>query len=138
MTSFSLPQTITYWTSSGIDANGDPSWNAPVNVAARWMRKDGIITGEKGTDQKFEYIVYSETLIPKRSMVVLAELVVDDDGNLVSAGRTDTPRVYTYDDLPSVVMKYRIYKYYRFNIEAQVWDRAMLHRYWLKIKGVNN
>lgn len=90
MTSFSLPQMITYWTSSGIDANGDPSWNAPVNVAARWMRKDGIITGEKGTDQKFEYIVYSETLIPKRSMVVLAELVVDDDGN---ATPTDAAKV---------------------------------------------
>ena len=57
------------------------------------------------------------------------EHIVDDDGNLVSAGRTDTPRGYTYDDIPSVVMKYRIYKNYRFNIDAQIWDRER------KLKG---
>jgi len=63
------------------------------------------------------------------------EHIVDDDGNLVSAGRTNTPRVYLYEDLPSVARKYRIFENYRFNIEAQVWDREMLRRYWLKIKG---
>ena len=61
--------------------------------------------------------------------------IVDDRGNIISSGRTNTPAVYTYDDLPAVVGKYRVYDNYRFNIEAQVWDRAMLHRYWLKIKG---
>ena len=63
------------------------------------------------------------------------EHVVDEAGNLISAGRTNTPRVYLYDDLPSVVRKYRLYENYRFNIEAQVWDREMLHRYWHKVKG---
>jgi hypothetical protein len=63
------------------------------------------------------------------------EHIVDDDGNLVSASRTNTPTVYTYEDLPSVVEKYRIYENYRFNIEAQVWDREMLHRFWLETKG---
>ena len=65
------------------------------------------------------------------------EYIVDDDGRLISLGRTDTPRVYTYKELPSVIRKYRVYEGYRFNIEAQVWDRAMLHQYWLKIKGEN-
>ena len=65
------------------------------------------------------------------------ELVVDDDGILISAGRTNTPHVYRYDDLPRVVRKYRICEDYRINIEAQVWDREMLHRYWQKIKGDN-
>ena len=63
--------------------------------------------------------------------------VVDDDGNIISAGRTNSPVVYTYEDLPAVVEKYRVYENYRFNIEAQVWDRAMLHRHWLKNKGEN-
>jgi hypothetical protein len=63
------------------------------------------------------------------------EHIIDDAGNLVSAGRTNTPAVYTYDDLPSVAEKYRVYENYRFNIEAQVWDREMLHRFWLEIKG---
>jgi len=65
------------------------------------------------------------------------EFVVDDRGNIISAGRTNTPVVYTYHDLSAVVRKYRLYEDYRFNVEAQVWDRAMLHRYWLKIKGEN-
>jgi len=64
--------------------------------------------------------------------------VVDDDGNLVSAGRTNTPRVYLYEDLPPVVRKYRMYDNYRFNIEAQVWNREMLHRYWQKLKEITN
>ena len=66
------------------------------------------------------------------------EFVVDDEGNFISAGRTNTPRVYLYDDLPSVVSKYRIYENYRSGIEAQVWDREMLHRYWQKNKGEMN
>ena len=65
------------------------------------------------------------------------EHIVDDDGKLVSAGRTNTPRVYTYQELPPVVRKYRVYENYRFNFEAQVWDRNMLYRYWLKTKGEN-
>jgi hypothetical protein len=66
------------------------------------------------------------------------EHIVDDHGNIVSAGRTNTPVVYTYNDLSAVVKKYRVYENYRFNIEAQVWDRAMLHRYWQKTKGELN
>jgi hypothetical protein len=64
------------------------------------------------------------------------EHIVDTNGNLISGRRTNTPKVYTYEELPSVVRKYRIYEDYRFNIEAQVWDREMLHKYWIKIKGV--
>ena len=67
------------------------------------------------------------------------EFVRDADGNVITGRRTNTPRVYMYDDLPVVVEKFRIYDDYRFNIEAQVWNRKMLHAYWLKInKGVVN
>lgn len=65
------------------------------------------------------------------------EFIVDDQGNIISTGRTNSPAVYTYNDLPAVAKKYRVYESYRFNVEAQVWDREMLHRYWLKIKGEN-
>ncbi len=65
------------------------------------------------------------------------EHVVDEAGNLVSAGRTNTPCVYQYNDLVDVARKYRLYENYGFGIEAQVWDREMLHRYWRKIKGEN-
>ena len=65
------------------------------------------------------------------------ELVENRKTGEVRGRRTNTPRVYTYEQLPSVIAKYRIYDNYRFNIEAQVWNREMLHRYWIKVKGVN-
>ena len=63
------------------------------------------------------------------------EILLDADGKEIGGGRTNTPKVYLYRDLPQVIQKYRIYENYRFNIEAQVWNREMLHKYWLKIKG---
>ena len=63
------------------------------------------------------------------------EHIVDADGNLIGGRRTNKPRVYTYEELPSVIKKYRVYDDYRFNIEAQVWNREMLHEYWIKVKG---
>ena len=63
------------------------------------------------------------------------EHAVDENGKMVRAGRTNTPRVYLYEDLPPVARKFRVYEDYRFNIEAQVWNREMLRQYWLKIKG---
>ena len=65
------------------------------------------------------------------------KLVIDEAGNVISAGRTNTPRVYCYVGLPAVARKYRVYENYKFNIEAQVWDRDMLYHYWRKIKGEN-
>jgi len=65
------------------------------------------------------------------------EFVGDADGNVIGGRRTNTPEVYKYQDLSSVVRKYRIYENYRFNIEAQVWNREMLHEFWTKkIRGV--
>jgi len=60
------------------------------------------------------------------------EFVQDAAGNVITGRRTNTPRVYMYEDLASVIRKYGIYDDYRFNIEAQVWNREMLHEYWLK------
>ena len=87
------------------------------------------VLGEGG-----EIIIESEADVsdPQRH-----EFIVDDQGNIIFTGRTNSPAVYTYNDLPAVAKKYRVYESYRFNVEAQVWDREMLHRYWLKIKGEN-
>jgi len=64
------------------------------------------------------------------------KFVEDADGNVTGGRRTNTPAIYTYQDLPSVVRKYKIYENYRYNIEAQVWNREMLHEFWMKeIKG---
>jgi hypothetical protein len=71
---FRLPQTVTYWLQSATDGNGDASYSAGVAVKARWKTMDGIFTDENGDDHKITNVVYSETLIPKRSMVALEDL----------------------------------------------------------------
>ena len=66
------------------------------------------------------------------------ELVEDANGKIIDGRRTNTPRVYIYRDLPELIRKYRVYEQNRFSIEAQVWNREMLHKYWLRLKGENN
>jgi len=63
------------------------------------------------------------------------EMIVDVDGKKTGGGRTNTPKVYLYSELPEVIQKFRVYENYRYYVEAQVWNRDMLHKYWLKMKG---
>ncbi len=82
MSSFDLPQKVTYWTGKA-DGNGTITWNAGIAVDARFMRKDGVVRTIKGDDQITTHIIYSETLIPKRALVVLEDqdkVAVPPDG----------------------------------------------------------
>jgi hypothetical protein len=63
------------------------------------------------------------------------ELVQNADGKIIDGRRTNTPKVYLYRDLPELIRKYKVYEQNIFGIEAQVWNREMLLKYWLKIKG---
>ena len=67
-----LTQDVTFWATNGSDANGDPIYKPPSSIKARWVRKDGVFTDNKGNDHKTEYAIYATVYIPKRSMVVLA------------------------------------------------------------------
>ncbi len=61
---------------------------------------------------------------------------VDTHGKQTGGGRTNTPRVYLYADLPDVIERYKVYDDYRVYVEAQVWNREMLHACWLRATGV--
>lgn len=76
MSNFRSDQDVTYWSIANSDVNGDPTYNVGVNIQARWTKKDGIFTDEKGDDHKFSFVIHSDILIPKRSMIVLE----DQDG----------------------------------------------------------
>ena len=129
----------------------------------RWMYKELIRLGGKpinevpvymtlGESPKGEFDIRAdlqknaeEISIPIREIDLSAvtftypdsmyEILLDVDGNEIGGGRTNTPKVYMHRDLSLVIQKYRIYENYRYNIEAQVWNRKMLDKYWLKIKG---
>lgn len=71
MSNFRSDQDVTYWSIASTDNNGDPTFNVGINLKARWTRKDGVFTDNKGDDHKFSFVIHSDTLIPKRSLVVL-------------------------------------------------------------------
>jgi hypothetical protein len=52
--------------------------------------------------------------------------VLNDDGVIVGGERTNTPDVYLYHELESVINKYLTDEHY---IEAQVWNRNMLYKF---------
>ena len=64
-------------------------------------------------------------------------LVQDANGKIIDGKRTNTPEMYLYRDLPEVYQKYRINEQDKFCVEAQVWDREMLYKYWLKKEKQN-
>ena len=89
-----MRQKITYWTMSNSDADSSQEWNAGVTIKTRWVKKDGIITDDKGNDKKTQYIIYAKSLIPKRSMVVLEDqegVATPPDGARKMLGTIENP-----------------------------------------------
>jgi hypothetical protein len=56
------------------------------------------------------------------------KIVLDENGNIIEGGRTNEPIVYLYSEMQDVINKYEKYLCEHY-IEAQVWDREMLHRF---------
>jgi len=88
-----LTQDVTFWTAGASDVNGSPSFSAPVSIKARWARKDGIATDDKGDDQKTEFVIYATVLIPKRARVVLGVDVsaTPPSGSRIVMSNVDNP-----------------------------------------------
>ena len=53
------------------------------------------------------------------------KIILNDDGECIDGGRTNTPQVYLYREIESVMEKYKNYLADHY-IEAQVWNRSML------------
>ena len=58
------------------------------------------------------------------------ELVYDENNAIVDGIRTNTPKVYRYRDLESLIMNRHVYSPYSHYIEVQVWDRMGLKKIW--------
>lgn len=71
---FSYPQKVTYWTVSGVDGNGDKLFNVGIVIDARFKQVNKIVTDDKGEELKATHFIYSETLIPKLSLVALSDM----------------------------------------------------------------
>lgn len=98
MSMLPLNQAVTYWSVASVDSAGDPTYDIGVLLPCRWVQKDGLVTNNQGDDQKTEYIVYTECLIPKRSLAVLEDLenvATPPDGARKIMGITNNPSMST-------------------------------------------
>ncbi len=102
MSNFRSDQDVTYWSIASTDDNGDPTFNVGINIKARWTRKDGVFTDDKGDDHKFSFVIHSDILIPKRSLVVL------EDQNGVAAPITGAKKVIDTSENPGMSDRKRI------------------------------
>ena len=66
MSSFPLPQEVTYWPVTGKGLDGSPTFGVGVKIPARWARKSGIVKNENGDDQAYNLVVYAETRLAPR------------------------------------------------------------------------
>jgi len=96
VSNFRSDQDVTYWSVASSDNNGDPTFNTGIRIDARWAEEDGIFTDDKGDDHKFSFVIHSDTLIPKRSLVVLE----DQDG--VSAPPVGAKKVIDTSENPGM------------------------------------
>lgn len=69
-----MKQTITYWLPNKTDGNGVKTYHRGVAIKSRWMKKDGVVITENGTEQKTTHVVYCNFLIPKRARIALVDL----------------------------------------------------------------
>lgn len=53
----------------------------------------------------------------------------DPNGKIIGGERTNTPDVYTYQEVIEIIKRYDVYENYSNYIEAQVWNREMLHSF---------
>lgn len=77
----------------------------------------------------------AELIIPLDGLDLLAitftfpdsmyKIVLNENGELIEGGRTNTPQVYLYHEIENVIEKYKNYLADHY-IEAQVWNRSML------------
>ena len=57
------------------------------------------------------------------------KIILDDNGNIIDGGRTNTPMVYLYHEIKDMMQKYERYLDEHY-IEAQVWNRDMLKQFY--------
>lgn len=65
------------------------------------------------------------------------ELEYDESGSILGGRRTNTPRVYTFEEVPAMVAHHRIYEHGLHYIEAQVWDPDRLQAFWERTLAAN-
>ena len=63
LTDRNLKQKATWWSKSGVDVGGDPSFAAPVVINVRWEDRNGVFTDSRGRERKTRSRVFTDRIV---------------------------------------------------------------------------
>lgn len=64
-TTENLNEEITYWSISGRDNSGDPTFASPVSVMAKWEERTELFINVEGREERSRSVVYVDTDVVK-------------------------------------------------------------------------
>lgn len=70
-----LTDTITYWSKSGVDIEGNPTWSAATSIPGRWIEQDDLFVDSSGRERRSTTQIYSEVKLPIGTRVYLGTSV---------------------------------------------------------------
>lgn len=68
-----LNQRVTYWLPGSYDDNNEVTYSAGAAIDAKWSESEGLTTNVNGKELNLTLFIYSETEIPKDSLVALGD-----------------------------------------------------------------
>ena len=54
------PNTLTYWTVTGVNFSGDPQFSAPVERSVRWQDSNEFFYGSDGQGRQSKSVIYDD------------------------------------------------------------------------------
>ena len=96
-----LRQTAVYWSPLSVDEYGQPTWNAPVELAVRWEDKIEAFMDADGERQFSRAVVFVESDVILKGVLLLSALV--DVDNLTDPKANEGAwEIRKFDKLPNL------------------------------------
>lgn len=81
-----LKQVVTLWETNGtFDANGQPNFNAPIQITARWEDEEVTVKNSRGEEKEAKTAVYIDRTIQEGSYLFLGSSVSADPRTVAGA-----------------------------------------------------
>ena len=80
-----LNQTATYWSVSGTDSSGDPSFTTPVSIKVRWEQRTVVFTRPNGEEAASSSIVFVKQDMVEGDFLFLGTSTVADPTSVAAA-----------------------------------------------------
>ncbi len=80
-----LNQTATYWSVSGSDSSGDPTFSSPTSIKVRWEHRTVVFTRPNGEEASSQSVVFVKEDMVEGDFLLLGASTVSDPTTLAAA-----------------------------------------------------